>query len=302
VLTVRGEWQEAEKELDWASGELSTLRPALSGYAQARFADLKRRQGRYQDARRLLSMAEGHLLVPLVNAALALDEDDAPAAAAHAARFLDRYDGVRPIETAPALELLVRARAGLGYPDSARDAYEELRSIATAVGTKPARAGERACAAAIASAEADWEAARLALEDAVELYRSSPAPFESALAQLDLARALEALGRPDRALEQALAACDVLEGLGAEREAVRAGKLVAALGGRSEALKRAGLTAREAEVLGFVAEGLSNRQVAERLTVSEHTVHRHLANVYAKLGVSSRAAAVALVTQRQLLG
>ena len=93
----------------------------------------------------------------------------------------------------------------------------------------------------------------------------------------------------------------MLEQLGAEREAVRAGKLIAALGGRRAALKRAGLTAREIEVLGLVAEGLSNRQVAERLIVSEHTVHRHLANVYAKLGVSSRAAAVALVSQRQLL-
>jgi ATP/maltotriose-dependent transcriptional regulator MalT len=302
VLTVRGEWQEAEKELDWASGELSTLRPALAGYAQARFADLKRRQGRFQDARELLSMAEGHVLVQLVNAALSMDEDDAPAAAAHAARFLDRYDGARPIETAPGLELLVYARASLGYPGPAREAHAELRSIAGAVGTKAARAGERACAAAIASAEADWESARLALEDAVELYRSSPAPFEGACAQLDLARALEALGQPDRALEQALAGCAVLEELGAEREAVRAGKLIAALGGRSAALKRAGLTVREAEVLGLVAEGLSNRQVAERLIVSEHTVHRHLANVYAKLGVSSRAAAVALVTQRQLLG
>jgi len=140
VLTMRGEWQEAEAELDWASGELSTLRPALAGYAQARFADLRRRQGRYSDAHELLSMAEGHVLVPLVKAALALDEDDPAAAAAHAARFLDRYDGGRPVETAPGLELLVFARAALGYPDSAREAHEELRSIATAVGTKAARA------------------------------------------------------------------------------------------------------------------------------------------------------------------
>jgi FixJ family two-component response regulator len=45
-------------------------------------------------------------------------------------------------------------------------------------------------------------------------------------------------------------------------------------------------------VLSLVAGGLSNRQIAERLVVSEHTVHRHLANVYARLGVSSRAAAL----------
>jgi LuxR family transcriptional regulator, maltose regulon positive regulatory protein len=301
VLTVRGEWPEAEAELEWASGELSTLRPAVAGYAQARFADLRRRQGRYQHARELLSMAENHVLVPLVNAALALDQDDPAGAAAHAARFLDRYEGGLPVETAPGLELLVCARAVLGYPDSAREAYEQLRQISSRVGTTAARAGERSCAAAIAAAEADWETARLALEDAVELYRSSPAPLEAARARIDLARALEALEQPDRALEQALAASDVFEELGAAREAARAGKVIAALGGRTAALRRAGLTSREIEVLRLVAEGLSNRQLAERLILSEHTVHRHLANVYAKLGVSSRAAAVALVAQRQLL-
>jgi ATP/maltotriose-dependent transcriptional regulator MalT len=56
------------------------------------------------------------------------------------------------------------------------------------------------------------------------------------------------------------------------------------------------------EVLRLVAEGLSNREAAERLVVSEHTVHRHVANIYAKLGVSSRAAAVSLAAQRELLG
>ena len=61
--------------------------------------------------------------------------------------------------------------------------------------------------------------------------------------------------------------------------------------------------ARGHDVWVFDNLGLGHRAAvpAERLIVSEHTVHRHLANVYAKLGVSSRAAAVAVVTQRQLL-
>ena len=61
------------------------------------------------------------------------------------------------------------------------------------------------------------------------------------------------------------------------------------------------MTAREIEVLSLVARGLSNREIAERLVVSEHTVHRHVANIYAKLGVSSRAAAVAAAAGRDLL-
>ncbi len=46
-----------------------------------------------------------------------------------------------------------------------------------------------------------------------------------------------------------------------------------------------GLSARELEVLGLVAEGLTNRQIAERLVISEHTAIRHVANVFRKLGV-----------------
>lgn len=56
-----------------------------------------------------------------------------------------------------------------------------------------------------------------------------------------------------------------------------------------------GLTDREAEVLRLVAEGLTDAQIGERLFLSPHTVHRHVANARAKLGVSSRAAAAALI-------
>jgi ATP/maltotriose-dependent transcriptional regulator MalT len=61
------------------------------------------------------------------------------------------------------------------------------------------------------------------------------------------------------------------------------------------------MTRREVQVLSLVADGLSNRQIAEQLVVSEHTVHRHLANIYARLGVSSRAAAVAVASEHNLL-
>jgi DNA-binding CsgD family transcriptional regulator len=53
------------------------------------------------------------------------------------------------------------------------------------------------------------------------------------------------------------------------------------------------LSNREREVLALVAEGLSDPEIAERLTVSPHTVHRHVANIRAKLGQPSRAAAAA---------
>jgi DNA-binding NarL/FixJ family response regulator len=53
------------------------------------------------------------------------------------------------------------------------------------------------------------------------------------------------------------------------------------------------LTPRERDVLTLVAQGLSNTDIAARLALSKHTVHRHLANILRKLGLSSRAAAAA---------
>jgi LuxR family transcriptional regulator, maltose regulon positive regulatory protein len=53
------------------------------------------------------------------------------------------------------------------------------------------------------------------------------------------------------------------------------------------------LTPRELDVLKLVAQGLSNADIARRLVLSEHTVHRHLANILRKLDLSSRAAAAA---------
>jgi DNA-binding CsgD family transcriptional regulator len=61
------------------------------------------------------------------------------------------------------------------------------------------------------------------------------------------------------------------------------------------------LSAREAEVLQLVAEGLSDAEIAGRLIVSPHTVHRHVANIRTKLGQSSRAAAAAYAARRGLI-
>jgi HD-GYP domain-containing protein (c-di-GMP phosphodiesterase class II) len=64
----------------------------------------------------------------------------------------------------------------------------------------------------------------------------------------------------------------------------------------------AGLTAREVEVLGYLARGHSNKQIAQQLVVAPKTVSNHVEHIYTKLGVSSRAAATLFATQHGLLG
>jgi ATP/maltotriose-dependent transcriptional regulator MalT len=301
VLMMRGEWREAEEDLAWAAGELSTLRPPLARYARARFAQLRRRQGKQREARALVAEAAGHVLAPLVQAELALDEDDPSAALGYAERYLRGLQGEQPIESAAALELLVPIGIRLGELESAHDAYAQLAAIADAVATDSLRACERSAAGRIALAGRDLDGARRALGDAIDLYLRCVAPYEAAQARLELARALAAQDRAAAGLEHGLAARATFEQLGAGHAARQADKLVGRLGGRRASAKRAGLTLREVEVLSLVAEGMSNRKIAERLVVSEHTIHRHMANIYARLGVSSRAAAVALAAERDLL-
>ena len=84
---------------------------------------------------------------------------------------------------------------------------------------------------------------------------------------------------------------------GASGSRLRRTRLLAA---QVEVALPGGLTAREVEVLHLVATGKTNREVAAALTVSEHTVARHLQNIFAKLDVSSRAAATAFAVERGL--
>jgi DNA-binding CsgD family transcriptional regulator len=125
-------------------------------------------------------------------------------------------------------------------------------------------------------------------------------PLEARLAGQDRERLRAEMGDADfeaeyaagRALDlaQALAALDSRTGTAA-RQAQAAGS------GQDVTV----LTPRELDVLRLVAQGLSNASIAQRLVLSEHTVHRHLANILRKLGLSSRAAAVAWGARAGLL-
>jgi LuxR family transcriptional regulator, maltose regulon positive regulatory protein len=247
VLTWRGEWDAAERELLDARQALLATRPAWAPEATVRLADLRRRQGRLEEAERLFAASGPHLLAVLGRGELALDRGHPDAAIAFAEQLLRRLPDSNVTQRAGALELLVRARAS-------RDDLDALRVIVETVGGDPLLAALRRCEGVVARAEGDVAAARAAFEDAAALYAACGAPFESARARRELASPAGAL------------------------------------------------SAREAEVLRLVARGLTDRQIAAELVLSRHTVHRHVSNVYAKLGCSSRAAAVARATELGVLG
>jgi ATP/maltotriose-dependent transcriptional regulator MalT len=305
VLTWHGRWPEAERSLTEGTGALAAERPSWSGLAIVRLADLRRRQGRFAEAEELLERVPGNPLAPVVMAELALDAGDASAAVDRLEPVLRRVPADNMTLRAAPLEVMVRAKLAVGDIEGAASYVVELRSIADAVGTRPLRASSSLSEGLVAAGRGDREAARERVEDAVDLFAASDASFELARARLELARILTSLGRTDAAVRDAQLALARLEEIGAVAEAVRARELLGGLGvsPKSKRASRGGqvLTPREIEILRLVSEGLTDAGIAERLVLSKHTVHRHLQNAYARLGCSSRAAAVAKANRLHLL-
>jgi LuxR family transcriptional regulator, maltose regulon positive regulatory protein len=304
VLTWQGRWGEAEQSLAEATGALAAQRPSWSGLAIVRLADLRRRQGRLAEAEELLDRAERNPLAPVVKAELALDRGEPPTAGDLLEPMLRRVPAQNKTLRAAPLEVMVRAKAAAGEIEAAGAYLAELRAAADAVGTRPLRASLNLCEGLVAAAAGDHEEARERLEDAVELFAASGASFELGRARLELARVLASLSRGEAAVREATVALRGLDEIGATAEAARVRELLANLGAapRPRATPRDQLlTPRELEVLRLVSEGLTDGEIATRLVLSKHTVHRHVQKIYARLGCSSRAAAVAKANQLGLL-
>jgi DNA-binding NarL/FixJ family response regulator len=306
ICMWRGTWMEAEQELIAAGDELAASRPAMTPDAVVRLAELRRRQGRLTEASSLFEQAGSHGLALLGRAELAFDRGDMRAAAEHVDRYLRRVPTQNRTDRAAGLELLVRAQAAAGELDGARTALAELTAITAVVATLPLKAATSLASGWVAMASDDVDGARRHFEDAVDRFVQSNAPYEVARARIELARALASLDRTDDAAIEARRAIDVLTELRAELEISRARLLLDSLpesttASPTRARDGSGLTVRELEVLRLVADGLTNQAIAEKLFVSDHTVHRHLANILNKLSVSSRAAAVAQAARRGLL-
>jgi DNA-binding NarL/FixJ family response regulator len=281
ILIWRGDWTAAEAELRANLGPLAEIHPVRIADGMVRLAELRRRQGLFEEADRLLEAADGHFLAPLVRASLALDRGDATAAVNEAERSLRRLPAGGLTDRSPALEILVRARLAAGDEQAAHVAAAELREIAATAGTGASAAAAAYADGQLAAADGAWDQARLALEDAVDLYARSGGRWEGAQARRQLARALRALGHDQAAEREARAADEALRALGALATAPE------------DAAAPAGLTAREVEVLRLVARGRSNQEIADELVLSVRTVERHIANIYEKIGASGRAARAA---------
>ncbi|MEP7116531.1 MAG: LuxR C-terminal-related transcriptional regulator [Acidobacteriota bacterium] len=299
-------WQEAEQELTAAAEQLSACRPAMTVEGLVRLGELRRRQGRLAEAMALFEAGGSHPLASLGRASVTFDRGDVEGGADLAERHLRRLPATNRTERAAALELMVRACVHQGHIDKASRSVAELQAIASQAGTGPLRALASLAAGLVAARSADPTSARQHLEDAVDLFKESGAPFETGRARVELARVMGRLGRADAAVDEVRRALDDLTPLGASLEVARARTVLDALTASpapapAAAGNAAGLTPRQVQILRLIAGGSTNQAIGEQLFISEHTVHRHVANIFTTLNLSSRSAAVARAGRLGLL-
>ena len=187
------------------------------------------------------------------------------------------------------LRAAVEVALARGNLDEAERHCDELESGAEVFGTPGFRAWAAHSRGAILAQQGRHAESLDALHAALREYRTQQSRYETAQVYEWMAVVHKALGDDELAAADSATAANIYAQLGVEPAQVC---------GHSSP---GGLTPREVEILLRVAGGATNKQVAEQVRISEKTVGRHLANIYAKLEVSSRTAAVAWAHANNLL-
>jgi DNA-binding CsgD family transcriptional regulator len=294
ILQAHGAWDEAAAEAQRACLHLSDpVHPAL-GLADYQQGELHRLRGEFADAERAYRAALRYGREPAPGLALLrLAEGDVGAAVAAVRRMLQEDGG-------PATACAVRAAAvgillAAGDVAGARVAADELARAADAVGTGLLRAMADAGVAAVLHAQDDAPGALVAFRRACAGWRNLGMPYEEALARVGIALTCDALADFGAAQLELDAARATFARLGARPDLDRVDRLA----GRRR--RPTVLTDRECQVLRLVAAGRTNREIAAELVLSTHTVARHVQNIFARTGLTSRAAATAYAYEHHLV-
>jgi DNA-binding CsgD family transcriptional regulator/tetratricopeptide (TPR) repeat protein len=289
VFQSRGEWAAALEEANSACTRLGDPPHPALGVAYFRQGELHRLRGKTEAARRsyLAAGRYGHEPGPGI-ALLHLAEGEIQLAVAVAKRLLGVPGDIMQ-NPAPRLAVAAEVLLAAGDNDAARPAVDELGRIADSLGTTAIQATALHASGSLLLADGDAAAALLAFRQAGQRWRELGMPYELARAQVGAGAAYRRLGDHGTAAIELDAARTVFDRLGARVDLAS----VEALAERSPNGHVEVLTAREREVLRLLATGRTNRQLAADLGISEHTVARHVQNIFLKLDLPSRAAATA---------
>jgi DNA-binding CsgD family transcriptional regulator len=289
-----GDWRTAITTAEEACRHLTDPpHPALglAHYQEAELhrlvGDLERADTEYRIASRL-----GHHPMPGL-ALLELARGDTGAAATTIRRALEEAGNT--VERPPLLAAAVDILRAAGDIAGARTAADELTVVASSSSSPLLAAIAAHALGSVLVADGDPVAALTELRAAARAWQSLHMPYEPARTAVLVGLACAALGdRTTAALELDNARTTFAE-LGARPDLERVAALTSATPVGS------GLSEREREVLAHLVAGRTNREIAELLVISQHTVRRHVENIFAKLGVTSRAAATAFAYEHGLV-
>ncbi len=298
VLQLDGSWDESTAEALRACAVLSDPpgQPPL-GAALYQLAELQRLRGKVDEATQSYRRASefGHDPQPGL-ALLRLATGDPSPAAGTLARVLE--EGLLAERRPKVLAAHVEAALAAGQHAAAQRSVDELAELAAESADAFITALAAMARGQIALVTNEARLALAGLREAARVWGELGAIYEVARARELIGRACATLGDLDTADFETSAAMATFERLGAIRDVER---INAASPEEVGANTGAGLTGRELEVLRHVATGATNRKIAEQLFISEKTVARHVANIFVKVGVSSRAAATAYAYEHGLV-
>jgi DNA-binding NarL/FixJ family response regulator len=298
IMQLQGAWDAALDEARHASERFAegVLNERVCGKALYRQGEVHRLRGELGAAEASYREANQHGYEPQPGLALLrLMEGKRDVAAAALRRVLGEASQARA--RAALLPAYVEIMLAVGEVEEARSACRELETISAAHRSDLLRAMSARARGALALAEGDPHTALAALREAWRVWQELEAPYEAACTRVLVALGCRATGDDDTAAWELDAARDVFDQLGAASDVARVDSLAA----RSDAATAHGLSPRELQVLRLVAQGATNKSIAAKLVLSERTIDRHVSNIFAKLRVSSRAAATAYAYEHSLV-
>lgn len=294
VLQVSGEWERAEDEASRVCEDLAGVCVASVAEANYQIGELRRLRGDFGAAAEAYGLARESGRDPQPGMALLCLAEGRIDAAHASIRAAVHTVGADRLARARLCAARVDIALAAGDLASARSACQELEAAAAVYGTSGLEASALHARGALVLAEGRPQESLPALRAACRRWNDAQAPYEVARACRLLGTAYAALGDHDAAAAELASARETFERLGATADVTAVAELQ---GGRA---LPGGLTEREAEVLTHVARGGTNREVADALVLSEKTVARHLSNIFAKLGVSTRTQASAFAFEHRL--
>jgi DNA-binding CsgD family transcriptional regulator len=297
IMQLNGSWLEALEEAQRAAERcLSGQNSAAAGEACYRQGEIRRLIGDFgaaEEAYREASRLGREPQPGLALLRLAQGQTDAAAAAIRTVVAETTEPGKRVGSLPACVEIALAA----GDLEAARSACRELESIAEGHESDAIRASAAQARGMVDLAEDDAGAALASLRRAEQVWHGVEAPYETARVRELLALACRERGDEETATLELEAARDAFAHLGAAADLARIDSLV----GVRPAIDSHGLTQRELEVLRHLASGGSNKAIAAELVLSVRTVDRHVSNIFAKLGVSSRVAATSYAHEHRLV-